>query len=448
MGSPVRLIGIALVVALVGATLFKVYERVVAGTGAPASAPAGGAGPGAGAGGGARGAGGRPDGAAAGAGPGGGGPGGGPGGGGRAGAGAAALVSVAAASEQEIVDAIEALGTTLANESVTITGKVTESVHAVNFEDGALVKAGDVLVELTNQEETAQLAEARANLSDAERQSKRLEDLAAQGSAPVSQRDEARARVEGARARLDAIVARLDDRLIRAPFTGVLGFRRVSPGTLITPNTEVTTIDDIATVKLDFTVPEVFLGSLRPGLEVEATAAAWPGRAFRGEVITLDSRVDPATRAITVRARLPNADLALRPGMLMTVRLVQSRGMAIVVPESALLQLQQQRFVYTVADGRAQRIDVEIGRRRPGIVEITSGLAAGMPVIVEGADRVRPNAPVQVAAAGGRRGNAGPGGPGGGRRPGAAGAPGAPAAATPASPAPATGGRTATGVSS
>lgn len=318
----------------------------------------------------------------------------------------AALVTLARAEEREIVDTVEAIGTARANESVTITAKVTETVRGVRFEDGEYVDAGDVLVELTNAEETALLAEARAALDDAERQLKRLDGLVAQGSAPVSQRDEAFARRQGASARLGAVEARLGDRLIRAPFSGVLGFRRVSPGTLVTPNMEITTIDDIARIKLDFSVPETALASIRPDLEVRAIAAAWPERAFEGRVTTVDSRVDPVTRAIMVRALLDNPERLLRPGMLLTVELVTARERALVVPESALLQIRDERFVYTVVDGAARRVDVEIGRRRPGIVEIRAGLAPGTPVVTEGVDRVRPGVPVRVAGDAAARTNA------------------------------------------
>jgi membrane fusion protein (multidrug efflux system) len=318
----------------------------------------------------------------------------------------AALVALGRAEEREIVDTVEAIGTARANESVTITAKVTETVRGVRFEDGGYVDAGEVLVELTNAEETALLAEARAALDDAERQLTRLDGLVAQGSAPVSQRDEAFARRQGARARLGAVEARLGDRLIRAPFGGVLGFRRVSPGTLVTPNMEITTIDDIERIKLDFSVPETALASIRPDLDVRAIAAAWPERAFEGRVTTVDSRVDPVTRAITVRALLDNPERLLRPGMLLTVELVTARERALVVPESALLQIRDERFVYTVVDGAAQRVDVVIGRRRPGIVEIRAGLAQGTPVVTEGVDRVRPGVPVRIPEEAPARANA------------------------------------------
>src|SRR5690606_5022507 len=232
------------------------------------------------------------------------------------------LVVVAPVKRQPLYDVVEALGTAQANESVTLTAKVTDTVRRVNFEDGDYVEAGEVLVELTNQEEEALLAEARANLDDAEKQLARLEDLSARGLAALSELDVARSRAAASEARLNTVVARLRDRLILAPFSGVLGFRQVSPGTLLTTNTPITTIDDISTIKLDFTVPEVYLASMRPGARVVARSVSYGDREFEGVVRTINSRVDPVTRAFTVRAHIANDDGALRPGMLLTAEVV------------------------------------------------------------------------------------------------------------------------------
>src|SRR5262245_6974290 len=188
-----------------------------------------------------------------------GGPPGGFGGGGRPQA-QAPLVTVGKVRRDSIFDVVEALGTAQANESVTLTAKVTDTVRRVNFEDGDYVDAGTVLIELTNQEEEALLAEARANLDDAESQLRRLTDLSGRGLTSASELDVARSRAGATQARLNSIVARLRDRLIQAPFSGVLGFRQVSPGTLLSPNTPITSIDDISVIKLDFTVPETFIG--------------------------------------------------------------------------------------------------------------------------------------------------------------------------------------------
>src|SRR5690606_17756063 len=156
---------------------------------------------------------------------------------------------------------------------------------------------------------------------------------------PRSELDVARNREAAAKARLDSIIARLSDRLIRAPFSGVLGFRQVSPGTLVQPNTPITTLDDISTIKLDFTVPETFIADVQPGATVVARSVSYPGRDFVGVVRTVGSRVDPVTRAVSVRAHISNADAALRPGMLLTVELRSRERTTLVVPEAAVFQV-------------------------------------------------------------------------------------------------------------
>ncbi|HEY8519244.1 MAG TPA: efflux RND transporter periplasmic adaptor subunit [Gammaproteobacteria bacterium] len=300
------------------------------------------------------------------------------------------LVVVAPVTRQRLYDTVEALGTAMANESVTLTAKVTDTVRRVNFEDGDFVQAGDVLVELTNQEEEALLAEARANLEDAQKQLARLEDLAARGLAPMSELDVARSRAQASEARLNTVVARLQDRLIIAPFTGVLGFRQVSPGTLLTTNTPITTIDDISIIKLDFTVPETYLGAIHAGARVVARSVSYGDREFEGTVRTINSRVDPVTRAFTVRAHIPNEDAALRPGMLLSVEVVTGERLSLTVPEHAVFQIQDRAYVYRVDGERiAHQHEIKMGARRYGIVEVLEGLEEGDLIVVEGIIKLR-----------------------------------------------------------
>jgi membrane fusion protein (multidrug efflux system) len=324
-------------------------------------------------------------------------PAGGPGGPGR---GQPPLVVVEPVRRDQLVDTVEAIGTAVANESVTLSAKVTDTVRRVNFEDGDFVEAGDVLIELTNQEEEALLAEARANLQDAENQLRRLEDISAQGLAPAQDLDMARSRAAASEARLNTVLARLRDRLIQAPFSGVLGFRAVSPGTLLTPNTPITTLDDISIIKLDFTIPETFLGSIEPDSKVFAQGAGFPDRVFEGVVRTVGSRVDPVTRAVTVRAHVPNDDRLLRPGMLLTVQVVMAEREALVVAEGAVFELRDQAYVYVVGDDlTARQRPIEIGERRFGRVEVIDGLREGERVITEGTIKVRDGSPVRLADA-------------------------------------------------
>jgi len=308
----------------------------------------------------------------------------------------AIVVITSAAVMSVIVDEVESIGTTRANESISITSKVTDTVRKVNFEDGMYVNTGQILIELTNSEETAQLAEAQASVDESSRQFRRVENLINQKLASETQLDVEKARMQTSRARLDAIVARLDDRLIRAPFSGVLGFRNVSPGTLLGPNTVVTTLDDISVIKLDFSIPENYLAVLKKGQEVVAKSAAYRDMTFAGVVQTINSRVDPITRSVSIRAELDNEEKLLRPGMLLTVSLVRSRTSALVIPEEAVIPVQNQQFVYVVQDGTAQRIEIQAGRRRPGLVEVISGLDEGQQVITQGAIKVRPGSKVTI----------------------------------------------------
>ena len=310
----------------------------------------------------------------------------------------ATLVVAEPAAVRQINDVIEAVGTTLANESLTITAKVTDAIRQVRFDDGDFVTQGDILVELTNEEQTAQLAEAEANVLDARTQYERLKDLLDQSSVPVSDVDEAQARLSAMTARHQAILARLDDRLIRAPFSGLLGFRQVSAGTLITPGTAITTLDDISTIKLDFSLAEIHLGVVQPGLRLTAQSAAFPDQTFPAEVATVGSRVNPVTRAVLVRALIDNAEHQLRPGMLMTVRLTTASREALAVPETALLQRAGETFVYTLGEGqRATLTAIDMGVRRDGWIEVRSGLAPATQVITEGVLKVRNGAPVRLA---------------------------------------------------
>ncbi|MBB5015049.1 efflux RND transporter periplasmic adaptor subunit [Rehaibacterium terrae] len=298
-------------------------------------------------------------------------------------------------------DTLEALGTARANESVVITAKVNETVERVNFDSGDYVEAGHVLVDLSGRVELAGLEEARAAYREAEQQLRRGEELAARQLIPASQLDTLRATRDAARARMDAIRARLSDRVITAPFDGVLGLRQVSPGSLLTPGAPITTLDDISVIKLDFSVPESYLSVLTPGQEVTAASVAWPGVEFRGVVRSLDSRVDPVTRAITVRAELPNPERKLRPGMLLTVNVAQPPREALVVPELALVQVGRQAYVYRVdAENRVAQVPVTTGVRRRGEVEIVEGLSAGDRIVVEGTVKLRPGVRVVEAGAG------------------------------------------------
>lgn len=306
-------------------------------------------------------------------------------------------VIAAQVQTERLADRVEALGTLKANESVTLTANVTETVSAIRFDDGQRVKKGQVLVEMTNAEEQALLAEARARLAEAQRQYDRVKALEAQRSVSQSLVDERKRDLDTGRANLVAIESRLADRLIKAPFAGLLGLRNISPGALVEPGDLITTLDDDTVMKLDFAVPSLFLPDLKPGLAIHAKARAYGERTFDGEIRSIDSRVDPVTRSILVRALIPNPDLSLKPGVLMQVELLRNPRDGLVVLEEALLQQGRQHFVIRVGEGEvAEKRQVKIGMRRPGMVEIVSGLALGDRVVIEGNDKVRPSQKLKV----------------------------------------------------
>ena len=295
-------------------------------------------------------------------------------------------------------DTIEALGTTRANESVTITAKVSEIVRKVTFESGDIVGIGDVLADLSSGAQLAGLEEARAAYQEAERQLKRQQELADRQLVAASQIDTQRAARDAALARMNVVRAALSDRVITAPFDGVLGLRQVSPGSLVTPGTPIATLDDISVIKLDFSVPERFLSVLARDQEIAAHSETYPDRAFAGRVTSVDSRVDPVTRSVAVRAEIPNPDRLLRPGMLMSVQLFREPRDTLVVPEIAIMQVGMDSFVYRVtAEQTAERVPVELGARRKGEVEIVSGLAAGDRIVTEGTVKLRDGARVSYA---------------------------------------------------
>ncbi|MCU7795748.1 MAG: efflux RND transporter periplasmic adaptor subunit [Candidatus Thiodiazotropha sp. (ex Semelilucina semeliformis)] len=307
-------------------------------------------------------------------------------------------VIVAEVREADFVDRIEALGTLKANESVALTVNVTETVTAIHFDDGERVEKGATLVEMTNREEHALLREARANLDEAKRQFKRVKRLESQGIEAQSLLDQRRREVDTARARLSAIESRLADRLIKAPFSGVLGLRNTSVGALVETGDTITTLDDDSVMKLEFAVPSTYLTSLRPGLSIRAHTRAYREQRFDGEVKVVDSRVDPINRSVVVRAVIANPQRMLKPGMLMTVELLRDPRKALLIPESALMPKGSEQFVMRVS-GEQHLVDkrqVIIGSRRPGEVEVTQGLEAGEWVITHGTEKARAGKPVRI----------------------------------------------------
>jgi membrane fusion protein (multidrug efflux system) len=297
---------------------------------------------------------------------------------------------------EQIAFELEALGTTRANESVEITAKVVNQVTAVRFAEGQQVARGSVLVELDSAQVRADLAAAEAALIESRSQYQRSRELYTTKILSDSQLEQIEATYKANEARVASARARVNDTVIRAPFAGRVGLRRVSVGSLISPGTVITTLDDTSTIKLDFTVPETFLPVAKPGLEIAARSVAYPEASFAGKVSSVDSRVDPATRSVTVRALLPNPQGLLKPGMFLTTRLSRGTIDALLVPEQALVPEGGEMFVFVVQDGAAEKRRIRIGERRVGDVQVLDGLASDDVVVTEGTQKLRDGAAVTL----------------------------------------------------
>jgi membrane fusion protein (multidrug efflux system) len=325
---------------------------------------------------------------------------GGPGGGGGA------LVTAQAAARHTFSDAIQALGTAQARESIVLTPKVADTIRRIRFESGARVRAGQVLVELSSVEQSASLAEANASNAAAQEALRREQELFDRGFASQARLDTVRAAADAAAARVNAGGSRMDDRTIRAPFSGVVGLRLASPGQYVRPGDQIGTLDDLSQIKLDFDVPETRLAQLANGVRIVARTAAFPDRTFEGTISQVDSRIDPTTRTVRVRALLPNPGETIRPGMLMTVQVQSNPRQALAVPEIAVLDQIDGAYIYRVrtAEGgaSAEQVRVQVGQRSGGMAEILEGVAEGDQVIIEGVQNVRPGQPVRLSGSDGQ----------------------------------------------
>jgi membrane fusion protein, multidrug efflux system len=414
-------------------------------------------------------------------------------------------VTVASADVRTFSDRIEVPGTAVANESITITSKVSDVVDQVLFESGQYVQRGAPLIILAKTEQSAELGSAqrdidaafndvdgvlseaaaaradadaaynevnavsrdldaaRASISEAQAvatearlnldrvttladrgyaskarldgaraqlqtalarvqiaqeraagasqrittQQKRAASLTARAQSVEQRAGSARSRAQSVAQRTASVQSRLADRTIRAPFSGRLGLRTVSPGQLARPGEALATLDDISQIKIDFDVPESRMNSLQVGTQIVVRSAAVPDQLNRAIVRFIDTRIDPRSRTVRARAYVPNDNGMLRPGMLMSVDLLSPGRQMPAVPEVALLEEGNESFVF-VADGvagadgsglKAKKTAITIGARREGFVEVLGGIPVGAPVIVEGLVRLRDGQPIKVMGA-------------------------------------------------
>lgn len=327
---------------------------------------------------------------------------GGGGGGGPGGPGGATTVLAVAVAAHTFNDGLQAIGTAQARESIVLTPKVADTIRALRFDSGDRVRRGQVLVEMSSVEQAADMAEARASNDAAQQELRRYQELYDRGFASQARLDTVRAAAEAAGARLNAGNSRIADRTIRAPFAGIVGLRTASPGQFMRPGDQIGTLDDVSEIKLDFDVTETQLSRVATGVQLVARTAAYPERVFTGVIANVDSRVNPSTRTVRVRAMLPNTDEILRPGMLMTVEVQSNPREALAIPEIAILDQADGAYVYRVVQREgAEVVDlarIQVGQRSGGMAEILGGLEATDRVITEGVQSLRPGQPVQLGA--------------------------------------------------
>lgn len=296
-----------------------------------------------------------------------------------------------------VVDRAESIGTVRARDSVSITAKVPGIVTAIRFQEGQRVREGDQLVDLDAGAVRAELDQARALFDDARSQVVRARQLQPGQSIAAQRLETLEAVARQSEGRVRAAQARLEELRVAAPFSGRVGLRQVSVGALVQPGTLVTTLDDISRVRVEFAVPEVFLARVRAGSTVVARSGAFGDRNFTGTVAVVDTRIDTTTRTVRVISEFDNADEALKPGLFMTVELVLSRREdAMLVAEEALDPLGERNFVYVIRENRARRVEIRVGQRLAGEVEVLSGVQPGDIVVVRGIQRLRNDAPVRV----------------------------------------------------
>jgi membrane fusion protein (multidrug efflux system) len=313
-------------------------------------------------------------------------------------------VIVQSVAARDLQNNIEALGNLRAFESTLITAKTTKTVTKIHFDDGQRVNKDAVLVEMTNAEESALMQEARLTADEAKKQLERTQALIKTGAVSPSLLDERKRDYDTAYARALAVQARLKDLVITAPFSGVVGLRDISVGSLISPGQTITTLNDDSKMKLDFTVPAVYVRSLRIGLPIEALSHDLGDKAFKGKIFSIDNQVDETTRSIKVRAILENPSHELTQGLLMNVVVRADIRKALVINESALVPMGSNNFIFVLnkkagdSSWVAEKRQVYIGQRYKGLVEVERGLQADEKVVTHGLQKIRAGQTVSIMA--------------------------------------------------
>lgn len=310
-------------------------------------------------------------------------------------------VKVAPVKVQTVNVEISAVGTLLAEEAVMIRPELPGRVTDIHFQEGQPVAKGARLVSLDGAEFQAQLAASDAEVTLNKRRFERAQDLYGKGFISSQALDDARGNLDKSLAQQREYQVRVAKTEIRAPFAGVAGLRLVSPGAYVSVGQDIARLENISAIKVDFRVPEIYLAKLKAGQEVGARVDAFVDERFLGRIYAIEPVVDPQTRTVLVRARIPNTNGKLRPGMFARISVpMERRENAMVVPEQAVVPRGKDTFVFRVVDGKAALTQVQIGHRTPGEVEVVQGLKPGETVVTEGQIKLQDGIPVAPAGQG------------------------------------------------
>jgi len=312
----------------------------------------------------------------------------------------AAVVVAAEAKAESLAETLAVVGTLTPNESIEVKSEIDGTVEGDAFHEGQTVKKGELLVRLDETKYNAVLTQAEANLQLSRATFDRTKQLVDDKTLSAQEYDQASATFHVNEATVALRKRELKDARIIAPFSGMLGARFISPGQVISKNTTLTWLVDLDTLKAEFNVPERFISEVKIGQQIEVRVAAYPKERFKGEVYFLAPQVDVNTRTLLIKARVPNPERKLRPGMFANLDLaLELRERAIVIPESALLSMGERTAVYVIgADNTARLRPVTVGLRMPNQIEILTGLKVGEKVVTEGLQKVRPGGAVKIAA--------------------------------------------------
>ncbi|MCG3113699.1 MAG: efflux RND transporter periplasmic adaptor subunit [Candidatus Manganitrophus sp. SB1] len=295
---------------------------------------------------------------------------------------------------------VTAVGSLEANESTVIRSEIAGRITAIRFKEGERATKGSVLLTINSEEFQAQLNQIKAVVELNKMNFERAKQLRPEGLIAERAYDEAESRLKESEASLSLAQVRLDKSILRAPFSGQLGLRQVSPGDFVQPGQAIVNLEDTDSIKVDFRVPEIYLNRIEDGQSLQVGVDVYPNRLFEGKIYAIDSRIDNATRTVLVRARVPNPAGVLRPGMFARVTLLLGeRENAVFVPEQAVVPMGGDKFVYRVVDGKAVLTKVRLGLRKEGRVEVVEGIGPEETVITAGQMKLFDGAPVMTVGA-------------------------------------------------